>query len=299
MSQYCRSLILYEDALGPTRSPPPRRLAWETICDEVVCITTKGASQKRWKALKQALEEADLARLAMLLLNERPCDLQGQTCDLIDACFASHFCVIQKAQQERLRLILILEDDVYFDVEALPRALEACASFLRTGRPFSAFLFGGVYTEMQSTGVPDVYHGRGMQAHAWLVNVEHPVWESAPDSGFRMQDVYNHECGETYMVYPDVAFQRDFATGAAKQDRPVYNLAEFPVMYRALTRIGMKFGIQNCWEGCARKTNAIVRYTGSIKAALVTLGVLVGILSITVVSMACTWAARARRRRIV
>jgi len=265
------------------------------LCDEVVCITTQKTGQKRWKRLKRSLEDADLARLATLLMNERPCDLQGRACDLIDACFASHFFIIEKAQREQLNRILILEDDVYFDVQALPLAVEACAAFLKKNLAFSAFLFGGVYTEMQSTGVPRVYRGRGMQAHAWLVNVQHPAWGAAPNSGFRMQDVYNHERGETYMVYPDVAFQRDFATGEQKKNRPVYNLAELPVLYRALTRIAMQCGMQNCWENCARKTNAIVRYAGSIKVALVTLGVLVGILSIAIVSVTCAWLARKRR----
>lgn len=289
----CRSLVAFEEVFG-TMHAASETLPWETVCDEVVCITTQKAGKKRWRSLKRALEEADLARLATLLLNERPCDLQGHTCNLIDACFASHFFIIEKARREKLKRILILEDDVYFDVEALPLAVEACSAFLGTGRPFSAFLFGGVYTEMQSTDIARVYHGRGMQAHAWLVNVEHPAWGAALHSGYRMQDVYNHEHGQTYMVYPDVAFQKDFATGEQKKNRPVYNLAELPVLYRTLTRIGMQFGMQNCWESCARKTNAIVRCTGSIKAALVTLGVLVGVLSIAIVCMSCAWLARNR-----
>ena len=295
MTEFCRSLATFADVLG-THSAPTRRLPWETICDEVVCITTQKAGKARWKFLKTALEQADLARVVTLLMNERPCDLQGQECDCIDACFASHFCIIQKAQQEKLRLVLILEDDVYFDVEGLPRALSSCKAFLKANLPFSAFLFGGVYTEMQSTSIQNVYHGRGMQAHAWLVNVQHPVWDSALDSGFRMQDWYNHERGDTYMVYPDVAFQQNFSASEDKKDRPVYNLADFPIMYRTLTRIGMQFGMRNCWENCARRTNSIVRCTGSIKAVLVILGVLVGILSIVVVTMSCTWAAWAQKK---
>lgn len=289
----CRSMSTFADLLGPPNGTPSAQLPWETICDEVVCITTQKAGQKRWKFLKRALEHADLARLVTLLVNTRPCDLQGRSCELIDACFASHFCIIQKAQEEKLRSVLILEDDVYFDVEGLPRAIEKCRSFLEADLPFSAFLFGGVYTEMSSTEVDGVYKGRGMQAHAWLVNVRHPVWNVALDSGHRMQDVYNHEHGETYMVYPDVAFQKDFSAGEGK--RPTYNLAEMPPLYRALTSIGLRFGMRNCWEGCARRTNAIVRTTGSIKAALVTLGVLVGVLSCAIVIMACTWAAKCER----
>jgi len=289
-------LVTIEELLGISHSPSPKRLPWESICDEVVCITTRKAGQKRWRHLKKALEDADLARLATILLNERPCDLEDRACDLIDACFASHFFIIEKAQREGLHKILILEDDFYFDVPALPHALRACAAFLRVDVPFSAFLFGGVYTEMRSTPIPGVYHGRGVQAHAWLVNVEHPAWGAAPGSGFRMQDLYNHERGDTYMVYPDVAFQRDFSTGDAdERNRPVYNLAEFPVLYRTLTRIGSRFGMRNCWEGCARKTNAIVSCTGSIRAALITLGVLVGLLSIVVVSLSCAWAAREKK----
>jgi len=278
-------LVSFEEVLGASRAAH-RTLPWELVCDEVVCITTQKAGQKRWKLLKRALEDADLARLATLLMNERPCDLQGLTCNLIDACFASHFFVIEKARRENLKRILILEDDVYFDGEALPSAIEACSTFLGTGRPFSAFLFGGVYTEMQTTDIPTIYHGRGLQAHAWLVNVEHPAWGSALHSGFHMQDVYNHERGQTYMVYPDVAFQRDFATGEQKKNRPVYNLAGLPVLYRTLSSIAIQLGMQNCWESCARKSNAIVRCTGSIKAALITLGVLVGVLSIAIIIMA-------------
>jgi len=280
----CRSLVSFEEVLGASRAAR-RTLPWELVCDEVVCITTQKTGRKRWKFLKRALEDADLARLATLLMNERPCDMQGLTCSLIDACFASHFFIIEKARREKLKRILILEDDVYFDVEALPSAIDACSTFLATGRPFSAFLFGGVYTEMQTTDIPKIYHGRGLQAHAWLVNVEHPAWGAALNSGFRMQDVYNHERGQTYMVYPDVAFQRDFATGGQKKNRPVYDLAGLPILYRMLTRIAMQLGMQNCWESCARKTNAIVKCTGSIKAALITLGVLVGVLSIAIIFM--------------
>ena len=288
----CRSLVSFEEVLGAGRAAN-RTLPWELVCDEVVCITTQKGGQKRWKLLKKSLEDADLARLATLLMNERPCDLKGLTCNLIDACFASHFFIIEKAQREKLKRILILEDDVYFDVEALPSAIEACSAFLGTGRPFSAFLFGGVYTEMQTTDIPKIYHGRGMQAHAWLVNVEHPAWGAAAlHSGFRMQDVYNHERGQTYMVYPDVAFQRDFATGEQKKNRPVYNLSELPILYQTLTKIAMQFGMQNCWESCARKTNAIVSCTGSIKAALITLGVLVGMFSIAIIFLSGKWLTR-------
>jgi len=265
------------------------------VCDEIVCITTK-RGRKRWPHLKKALAEADLIRLAAILLNERPCDRAGQDCEILDAATASHFFLIEKARREGLRRVLILEDDVYFDVAALPQAIDACAAFLRCQLPFSAFLFGGVYTEMEATELPLIYRGRGVQAHAWLVNVQHPTWSTLDDNGFRMCDVYNHERGTTFMVYPDVAFQKDFATGEKRENRPVYALSEFPLLYRVLTRVGLHFGMQNCWEGCARRTNAIVRRTGSIRTAVIILGVFVGLLTLALLAVSCSWLACAKKR---
>ena len=294
MKTPCRSLVTVEELLGSSHDKPPHKLPWEGICDEVVCITSR-SGQQRWPHLKKALAEADLLRVVTLLLNDRPCDRADQTCEILDACTASHFFLIEKARHEGLQRVLILEDDVYFDVAALPRALEACAAFLALRLPFSAFLFGGVYTEMTATDVPLIYHGRGVQAHAWLVNVQHAAWNTLDDNGFRMCDVYNHEHGNTYMVYPDVAFQKDFASGENKKNRPVYNLAEFPLLYRVLTQVGMRFGMQNCWEGCARKTNAVVRHTGSIKVAVIILGVFVGLLTVALLAVSCSWVAWAKR----
>lgn len=292
----CRSCAPFAELLGPTR-PAPRRLDWDAVCDAVVCITTRAARERRWTHLKAALEAADLARRCTLLLNERACDLEGRDCDRLDACFASHLYVIQQAAAAGQRRVLILEDDVYFDVPALPGALRACSRFLRTRRPFSAFLFGGVYTEMKATSVPGVFSGRGTQAHAWLVDVQHPVWAGALASDHRMPDVFNHEHGTTFLLHPDVAFQRSFAAGEATADRPVYNLAELPPLHQALTKLGLRFGMRNCWEGCARRTNSLVRATGSIRVALIVLGVLVGLLSGAVVALACSWWAWAHRGR--
>lgn len=294
MQTLCRSLVTVEEVLGTSSEKSPLQLPWEDVCDEVVCITTK-KGQKRWAHLKQSLVEADLIRLTTVLFNERPCDRKGRTCEILDATFASHFFLIDKARREGLDRILILEDDVYFDVKALPKALEACATFLAQQLSFSAFLFGGVYTEMTATNIPLIFHGRGVQAHAWLVNVQHSSWGNFDDTGFRMLDVYNHECGTTYMVYPDVAFQKDFASGEKKENRPVYSLEEFPILYRVLTQIGMRFGMQNCWEGCARKTNAIVKHTGSIKVAVIILGVFVGLLTVALLAVSCSWVAWAKR----
>lgn len=289
----CRRSASFAELLG-TPHKAPRRLNWEAVCDAVVCITTLNAREFRWPHLKAALEAADLARRCTLLLNERACDLGGNDCDRLDACFASHLYVIQKAAAAGLQHVLILEDDVYFDVRALPRALRACSRFLKARRAsFSAFLFGGVYTEMSATAISGVFAGRGTQAHAWLVNVQHPLWQTAPGSGYRMPDIFNHELGTTFLLHPDVAFQRSFAAGEAPSDRPVYNLAEFPPLHRVLTKIGLQFGMRNCWEGCARKTNSAVRLTGSIRAALIVLGVLVGVL-VALLSAAVIALARPR-----
>jgi hypothetical protein len=298
MKAPCRTLVTIEEVLGTSREHPPNEIPWEAVCDEVVCITSKGG-RRRWPHLKKSLVDADLFRVATLLFNDRPCDRSGETCEILDAATASHFFLIEKARREGLQRVLILEDDFYFDVSALPRAIEACSAFLALRLPFSAFLFGGVYTEMTATDVPLIFHGRGVQAHAWLVNVQHAAWGTLDDNGFRMCDVYNHERGDTYMVYPDVAFQKDFATGEQKQNRPTYNLAEFPLLYRVLTKIGMRFGMQNCWEGCARKTNAVVRRTGSIKVAVIILGTFVALLTVALLAVSCSWIASAKRLKQV
>jgi hypothetical protein len=195
-----------------------------------------------------------------------------------------------------IRRVLVLEDDVYFDAPKLRRAVGACLEFLKADLDFSAFLFGGVYTEMQATSISGVFSGKGVQAHCWLINVRHPVWNAAANSGFRMADMYNHERGLTYMIHPGVAFQRDFSRGETAKSRPVYNLEEFPPLYRTLTELGMRFGMRNCWEGCARKTNSLVYKTGSIKAAVISLGVVVGVLLSVIVTMACCWATWAQKK---
>ena len=227
-----------------------------------------------------------------ILMSERPCDVHDRKCDVIDACMASHLVAIDWAKDLGLRRILILEDDVYFDVPMLPEALRACAQFLQKQLRFSAFLFGGVYTETKSTCIPGVVQGKGVQAHAWLLSLEHPIWgEEKHRSEFRMVDLYNHTRGETYMVYPDIAFQRDFSRGERQVDRPVYDLKKFPFLYRFLTSIGQHFGMRNCWEGCARRTNFLVGYTGSIEVALlvlVTLLLFVGA-ALAWVSSKVTW----------
>ena len=231
-----------------------------------------------------------------MLLNEKACDIDGNDCELIYACFASHICVIQQAQTDGLHHVLILEDDVYFDVEKLAAGVRSCRAFLKAGLDFSAFLFGGVYTEMQKTDIDHIFSGKGMQAHAWLVNVQHPVWATASTSGHRMPDVFHHVHGVTYMLHPDIAFQRSFWDGKDSSAEPVYNLAEIPPLYRILTKLGIRFGMRNCWEGCAKNTNALVKRTGSIKVALIVLGSLVGLLSLAIVTMACTWVAWAKKK---
>jgi hypothetical protein len=129
--------------------------------------------------------------------------------------------------------------------------------------------------QMRSTDTPRVFSGKGVQSHAWLINVRHPSWEGATESGFRMPDIYNHERGQTYFLHPGVAFQRNFALAEAKGQRPVYNLTEFPPIYRVLTKLSMFLGMKNCWEGCARRTNDLVFMTGDVRRTLVCLSLLV------------------------
>lgn len=261
------------DIFHATGAPSPeKRLPWEQICDVVVCLTTRGARKLRWRHLRRSLEEADLTRMTKILLSERPCDVYDRACDVLDACMASHFSAINWAKTQGHSRVLILEDDAYFDVPMLPKAIQACAKFLEMRWKFSVFLFGGVYTETQPTCVPHVVKGKGVQAHAWLINLDHPIWgDKKHRSKFRMVDIYNYHRGETYMVYPDVAFQRDFSRGERQVDRPVYDLKAFPFPYGLLTRIGLHFGMRNCWEDCARRTNSVVEYAGSIDVALIVL----------------------------
>lgn len=284
----CRSFVSFEQLLGPPG--PGEHLPWESVCDAVMCLTVR--SSPRWPHLRRALEAADLARLTTFLLSDGPCDLQGRPCDFLDACAASHMFVIERVRASGLRRVLILEDDVYFDVPALAAAVRGCARFLALDLDFSSFFFGGVYTELRATELPLVFSGRGVQAHAWLVDVHHPSWAGFVGSKHRMLDMFAHQHGEMYMVHPGVAFQRDFSVG--ETTRPEYNLAECPPLLRALAHVSQVLGMRNCWESCARRTNAIVHLAGSARGAVVGL-VLIALLlflatqALTRIKASSTW----------
>lgn len=266
-----RTILDATELLGPCRpaAPGKKTLGWERVCEAIVCVTTLGARRRRWRHLKKSLGAADLLHRTKILVNSRPCDSQDSACDVLDACKHSHLTAMAWAEAQGVSLLLILEDDLYFDLPALPSAIQACERFLERGRSFSTFLFGGVYLEARSTDVPGVLEGKGVQAHAWLLNLKHPTWRRPRRStDFRMLDLYNLHEGQTFMAYPDVAFQRDFSRGGAPGKAPVYALEEFPFLYRVLTRIGTYFGVRNCWESCARRTNALSKYAGSIEVAL-------------------------------
>jgi hypothetical protein len=272
-SSACRFILDAREVLGPPKlASPARKFQWEKVCEAIVCLTTLKAKRRRWVHLKKSLEEADLADRAKIVLSLRPCDSVNETCDVLEACKHSHLVAMDWARAQGYKTLLVLEDDVYFEVPALPRAIEACYRFLKSGKPFSTFLLGGVYLEAKATDVPGVLGGKGAQAHAWLINLQHRIWSRPQKSkNFRMLDLYNHQVGQTYMAYPGVAFQRDFSKGERLLEKPVYDLHDFPFFYRVLTRIGLYFGMRNCWEGCARRTNALSKYAGSIEVALIVL----------------------------
>lgn len=269
MRRNCRSILTFQKVFGEEASADSESLPWLELCDAVFCMSTKKHLSKRGAHLKKSLKEAGLSSCVQIIVNEGAYTKTCRKCSPVRACGQSHAFAIDYARRLGMRIVLVLEDDFYFDVPVLKASFDAMRGFLKQGVPFSAFLLGGVYLKMRPTGLSRVFKGRGAQTHAWILDSSHPVWSDEKTfSRFDMVDIYNNVHGETYMLYPDVAFQRNFQSSEDSHIRPVYPLQQFPLLYRILTWIGLKFGMRNCWEGCARNTNYLIRHTGSLEMLL-------------------------------
>ena len=269
MRRNCRAVLTFQEVFGEEVSAESESFPWLGLCQAVFCMTTRKLLSKRGKHLQKSLLEAGLSPYVRIVVNEGAYTKACRKCSTVRANCQSHAFVIDYARKLGLRLVLVLEDDFYFDVPVLKASFDAMRGFMEQDVPFSAFLLGGVYLGMRPTGLSRIFKGQGVQAHAWILDLGHPVWSDEKTfSRFDMADIYNNVHGETYMIYPDVAFQRNFQRSEDTRSRPVYPLKQFPLLYRILTWIGLKFGMRNCWEGCARNTNFLVRYTGSLEMLL-------------------------------
>jgi hypothetical protein len=269
MNKSCRSIESFSDVFRESPSPSIK-FPWESVCEAAFCMTTKSLLRERGGHLRTALLESGLSDFAKIVVNDGPFTKECRKCSIVRANKESHTFVYDHARQLGFKTILVLEDDFYFDVKALLESFSSISSFLRRKYDFSVLLLGGVYLDMQKTEIPKVFHGKGVQAHAWIVNLSHPLWSDGRSlQKYDMVDICNNRHGDTYMLYPDIAFQKSFCRKGAYASRPVYPLKQFPVLYRVLTWVGLKLGMRNCWEGCARKTNFLIRYLGSLEVLVI------------------------------
>jgi len=263
----CRSLLRDARLLGAPE-PDAERVspeAWRGVVDGVYCIVA-ASNRNRWPSLAAALRGAGLLDATRLVYNEArcACDDASQVSDPVLALRCSHLAALEAARAAGHRRALVLEDDVYFDLDALPASLAALTAFYAGpgAEALPLLHLGGVYLSA-AAAAPRVLRGRAVQLHAYVALPFHAAWRDIEASPKVAMDLATSTVTEAFLLHPAVAFQRPFVGQAASW--PLHELAPFE---RSATRAMLGLGIGNCWERCSRAVNAATAFMGSIHAAV-------------------------------
>jgi GR25 family glycosyltransferase involved in LPS biosynthesis len=132
------------------------------------------------------------------------------------ACMRSHLAVIQKAKEQELPSVLILEDDC--DFEPYARAVLTRAEQQLRGRSWQMLYLGGTLkkgSRNSSVSANLKRVSRVRLAHAYLVHssLYDRILSEAPCSGLPLDWYYSERLlptAEVYMVKPELAYQRLF-----------------------------------------------------------------------------------------